>query len=406
MSDPVDWREELFSRRTLGVRLGLDRIRAVDAVLGQPGRGVPVAHVVGTNGKGSTAAMLAHGLSRAGRRVGLYTSPHLHRVGERVRIDGEAVADVRIQTTTTRVVEAERQAGVRLSFFEVITLAGLIAFAEAGVDVIVLEAGLGGRLDATRVRRSTITLVSRIGLDHQRYLGDTLEAVAEEKAAVIHRDAPAWSVAQAPVVVQVLERAARAAGTTLEWAKPLAAAPLAGAHQRDNAGLALAGLRHFVASASASLLEGTRWPGRLESIPCGRGELVFDVAHNVDGVERLVEHFGGDPPAAVVFGCMGDKDVDAMLDALGRLGRPVWWVPPPAEGAMAPPTARGGVPARVFASTEDPALFAARDRILDEGGRVLVCGSHFLVARLRARALQIDPQAIDAAGLHDPVLRK
>jgi dihydrofolate synthase/folylpolyglutamate synthase len=217
-------------------------------------------------------------------------------------------------------------------------------------------------------------------------------------------------VEQAPEVARVLERAA--APTTLAWVQPLARAPLPGSHQRSNAALALAAVRHFDGEAGPEALEGVRWPARLESVAAGPGEWVFDVAHNLDGIEAIAEHLGrpGDRgqarPDAIVFGCMADKDVQAMLGALGRLGSSVWWVPPPGEGAMSAPTDARGLVARAFDGPDDPDLGAACERVLAGGGRVLVCGSHFLVGRLRAMALGITAARVDPSDLSDPLLRK
>lgn len=398
-----DWREALFARRTMGVRPGLDAIRAADSELGQPGEGRPTVHIVGTNGKGSTAAMLEHALRGAGRRTGLYTSPHLHRVGERIRIDGQPVADSVVQAAADAVLSSESRAGRALSFFEVLTLAALWVFEREAVDVLVLEAGLGGRLDATRVRTSAVTLITRIGMDHQAYLGDTLSAIAAEKGAVMHRGAPAWTEAQDPAAADVLRAQAARVGTRLTQVEPLSRAPrgLPGLHQRHNGALALAGARFFAPETPVAALDGVRWPGRIERVTLNDGEVIFDVAHNLEGVEALADHLEAEGLTVdtLVFGCMADKPGAAMLTRLRGLGAgEMWWVDPRDEGSHAAPD---GVDRRFDA--RDRAVEAQlRDRTRGTE-RVLICGSHFLVARLREALLEVEQP--DAPELTDPVAR-
>ncbi len=398
-----DWREALFARRTMGVRPGLAAIRAVDGELGQPGEGLPMAHIVGTNGKGSTAAMLEHALRGAGWRTGLFTSPHLHRVGERIRVDGRPVPDAVVQAASDAVLASEARAGRPLSFFEVLTLAALWVFERESVDVLILEAGLGGRLDATRVRTSAVTLVARIGLDHQAYLGDTMASIAAEKGAVMHAGAPAYTVAQPPAAMAVLRAQAEAVGTSLVEVGALDRAPegLPGDHQRHNGALALAGARHFEPGLAPASLDGVRWPGRIERVRLGDAEVLFDVAHNADGIEALAGHLEreGLPVDTVVLGCMADKPGAVMLARLGRLGAArIWWVEPRPEGSHPAPE---GVDARFRA--HDPALLDALGERLSGTERVLICGSHFLVADLRAWLLEVGEA--DDPGLTDPLRR-
>lgn len=398
------WQQALFERRNLGVKLDLGAVRAVYARLGAPAAGIPTIHVVGTNGKGSTAALAAHALRRRGARVGLYTSPHLHRVGERVRIDGAALADAALQGLCDAVLAAESAGPRALTFFEVLTLAGLLAFETGGVEAIVLEAGLGGRLDATRVARRAVTLVTPIALDHTQYLGPTIAAIAGEKAAVMEDGAPAWSAPQVPEAESVLRAAAERWGVALEFVEPLARAPvgLAGEHQRVNGALALAGARVLDAGVTAADLDGVVWPGRLERVAVGAGTVVFDVGHNPHGIAALVEHLRGTPARrAVIFGCLADKDAATMVATLATLACPLWLVPPPgvASESLALVVDRG---AELFSSVDAPELAAAQARWLAMGGEVIVCGSHHLVGALRGRLLG---SAADARPLTDPLSR-
>ncbi|PRQ07303.1 bifunctional folylpolyglutamate synthase/dihydrofolate synthase [Enhygromyxa salina] len=419
----VDWRVALFARRTIGVRLGLDAIeRVLDALL--PGlRERPpftVVQIVGTNGKGSTAAMLDHGLRQLGPGlgheqgrgpVGLFTSPHLERIGERIRVDGQAIADEQVQAGVDRLAAVEATLGVALTFFEVLTAIALLRFVDAGCKVVVLEAGLGGRLDATSAVRADVVGFARFGLDHQAYLGDTLEQIAAEKAAVIRRALPVFSVEQPTAARLAIEDRAREFGAALSFVTPLAAPPvgLRGPHQRHNGALALALLGQLVPAATLAHLDGVRWAGRLEQVGVGDGELWLDVAHNLDGVEALCAALRGLLiwPDAIVFGTMADKPAPAMAAMLRELG-PLWLVPPAGEGAYdLGGFAEPGEPR--YSSAGDRALLDAMRRRLAAGARLVVCGSHFLVGVIRA---QLAPSTaaggvcLDGPELSDPVSRR
>ncbi len=407
------WQRELFERRSIGVHLGLDVIRAAYRRLGEPASKLPAVHVVGTNGKGSTSAMVAHGLRRAGRRVGLFTSPHLHRVGERIRIDGEPLADPALERWIDEVLTVERGGALpaRLSFFELLTLAGLLAFVDAKVDVAVVECGLGGRLDATRVASSVLTLVTPIALDHQRWLGPDLEAIAGEKAAVMENRAPTISAAQDPIAAAVLGRAAERWQTPLRYADLAPRAPegLPGAHQRQNAGLALAALEHLLGEASMTLLDGVRWPGRLESVAVGGGRMLFDVAHNPHGVAALSRHLAETPAAGgrlIVFGAMLGKEAPTMVRELASLGAPMLLVPPADREGWDPSALAAEIAGRpqvlTASSVDAPEATGPIREHLARGGEVVVCGSCYLVGAIRGRAIG---EAADGLLLADPMPR-
>jgi dihydrofolate synthase/folylpolyglutamate synthase len=412
MSGPIPgWQQALFERRTMGIRLGLEVVRAAFDALDRPAGTIPAVHVVGTNGKGSTAAMTAHGLARAGKRVGLYTSPHLHRVGERVRIDGVALTDeaLRVEVEAVLAIEAAGALPRALTFFEILTLAAMRAFAAAKVEVIVLEAGLGGRLDATRIGSFVVTLITSISRDHMALLGSTLAAIAGEKAAVMEHGAPTFSVQQVPEVEAVLRATALKFGASLTFVEALAAAPagLVGAHQRWNGALALAALRRLVPGAEATLLDGVRWPGRLERARIGGGEVVFDVGHNVDGIAALAGHLRGIAAPRggrlIVFGCMSDKEGPAMVALLAGLGARLWVVSPGDHEGWSPAAlAAGVVGVEPRGRADDPSLLAELSAALAAGVEVVICGSHYLVGGLRAALLG---EASDRVSLSDPLPR-
>ncbi|MCB9566389.1 MAG: bifunctional folylpolyglutamate synthase/dihydrofolate synthase [Myxococcales bacterium] len=411
------WQRELFARRTYGVRMGLDVVREAHALLGRPASAIPAVHVVGTNGKGSTAAMVAHGLRGRGRRVGLYTSPHLHRVGERVQIDGEALADEALREEVDAVLAVDRGGALErpLTFFEILTLAALRAFERREVEIAVVECGLGGRLDATRLASAVLTLFTPIAIDHVAFLGPDLAAIAGEKAAVLEGRSLGLSAPQAPEAAAVLRRAAAAAGAELRFVEPAPRAPqgLAGAHQRVNAGLALAALGVLEGAEAAAIerLDGVRWPGRLEAIERGGGRVLLDVAHNLHGIEALAEHLRARPEPAggrlILFGCMGDKEGPAMAAALASVGAPLLLVPPgeqegwsaAALAAELPP----GVEIEAAPTLADPRVDAAIERRLAAGGEVVICGSCYLVGALRGRLLGA---VSDPLALADPLPRR
>jgi dihydrofolate synthase/folylpolyglutamate synthase len=444
----------LFARRAQGMKLGLQAVTEAWHALGRPGDGIPTIHVVGTNGKGSTSVMCAtalQGLRRVGHGpIGLFTSPHLHHVSERVRLDGVPCDDAALESAVRRVLACEQEAGPFrdgdvhrvLTFFEILTLAALLVFADHGVSAMVLEAGLGGRLDATRIVPADIVVITRIGLDHQVFLGDTLPEIAAEKAGAIRPGVQVVTTSQAPEVMRTLQASALANGTSIELAAPLAEAPAAlrGPHQRENAGLAAHAVLGFlravrarragredVASVFTSADEGqvtaafagVVWPGRFEirAWPNGarattRATVVFDVAHNLQGIETLTrtwtECFPA-PPDLILFGCLADKDAEGMWRVLPRAGLRLV-VPPPREGAHSF-VPRVGEGVRV-AGPDDLRVWSALERVAANGGRVLVCGSFFLVAALRARILRGEalagPEATnraDTLDLSDPVPR-
>ncbi len=379
--------EALFSRRAVGIRLGLEAVDAVYVALGRPAAAVPAIHIVGTNGKGSTAAMIDHALRGHGLRVGLFTSPHLHRVAERVRVGGVPDDDDALEAAAARVLAVEQRVTLPrpLSFFEVLTLAAWQRFAEANVDVIVAEAGMGGRHDATRLCEARVVAIASVDLDHQAWLGDTRAAIAAEKVAVARAGVPVFTVQQVPEVLAVLREHTAAIGAPLTVVDALEVSPrgLVGEHQRHNAALALAAARVIVPAVERADLDGVVWPGRFERIAHRGGTLVLDVAHNPAGVAALLgalaEH---EKDAAIAVGTVADKDVGAIVWALERSGRPWAWVDLRGFGTTGARAEGAPMVLEDLAS-----LLAWVDDRIAEGGSACVCGSHVLIAAVRARVL-------------------
>jgi dihydrofolate synthase/folylpolyglutamate synthase len=398
VTDPHRYLERL---EPLSMRFGLARVeRALDA-LGRPERSYRVLHVGGTNGKGSTCAMAAAALAAAGHRVGLYTSPHLVHFEERIQVAGQPIAEADLAARVDEVVRAcpWHEAGGpadRLTYFEFATLVGLAHFAHTGCDVAVVEVGLGGRLDATNAIFPAVTAVARIGLDHVSLLGDTVEAIAAEKAGIFKRDVPAVvHSAQPPGALPVLRAEAARRGAPFQVAPADVPGPvaLAGPHQRGNAGLAAAALRALRGTGVAvpdeaivAGIAGARWPGRLEEV----GGVWLDGAHNVQGAAALTEALGGlfpGRPVEVVLGVLSDKDLDGMVTALAPIVRRVHAVAPRSIRArsaaeVAAAAVAQGIPAEVHSGLPD-ALSRAR-ALAGAEGVVCVAGSLYLVGEARA----------------------
>lgn len=386
----------LYARVPLGMRLGLEGMREACARAGHPERAFAAVHVAGTNGKGSTSAMIASIARASGLRTGLYTSPHLVRFAERIRIDGEPIADPELAA----LLDEALTIGHDLSFFETATLAAFLAFARAKVDLAVVEVGIGGRLDATNVLPSPrCAAITRIAFDHQDRLGDTLEAIAREKAGIAK---PAVPVVLGPLEGTVRDAAVeviRGAGATVLDAAPESALPedasvgLPGAHQRENARVAwtMAEVLGIAAPARVAGLSRARWPGRLEAITATRagleGPWLLDGAHNPDGVAALVRSLAEDPPAALVFGALADKPWPEMLDGLAALDLPRFYAPPEGRAPARPEDLAALLPGEPCASLE-LALAAARRRA-GPGKRIVVCGSLYLVGAARAVLLEL-----------------
>ena len=330
--DPLSY---LFSLEQFGIKFGLDNIRAIVERLGRPDRAFASIHVAGTNGKGSVTAMVDAALRAAGHRSARYTSPHLIDLTERFVIDGcpvarepliSAAADVREAVEDLR---ANGTLEVQPTFFEVTTAIAFELFRRAGVEVAVLEVGLGGRLDATNVVSPVATAITSIAVDHERFLGDTIAAIASEKAGIIKDGVP---VVVGPLPREAFDVIVAVAG---EHRAPLVRASsedvaaytvgLPGDHQRSNAAVAVRLLTVVaeggIAVPRAAVAEGLAhpaWPGRLDErrLPDGR-ELLLDAAHNPAGAAALASYLSTDPvKRPLVFAVMRDKDVDGMFAVL------------------------------------------------------------------------------------------
>ena len=375
-------KHDLFPRLGHGVKWGLERTRVLLAALGEPHRRYASIHIGGTNGKGSVAAMCASVLRESGLRTGLYTSPHLCDFRERIQVDGRPVDREALARVAARLDAAVDRVGP--TFFEATTALAFGVFADREVDVALVEVGLGGRLDATNVIAPEVTCITNISLDHADYLGPTVEDIAREKAGIIKPGVPLHtSETSRPVRRLLRERAERVGApfravdpdrdirrlelsgtrTSLRvasgaWGELELSVPLAGEHQATNAALAARTLESLPAAlrparrAVVGGLAGVSWPGRVQRVAREGVTWIFDVAHNVAGMEALAATLRSlDPPRPMVVlaGILGDKDWGGMLPGLlAVVDGAVLTQPPSAPGE------RRWDPDRVAASLAPP----------------------------------------------------
>jgi dihydrofolate synthase/folylpolyglutamate synthase len=405
------WLAYLETLHPKAIALGLERVRAVHGRL-VPAPACPVVTITGTNGKGSTAAFVERMLSAGGYRVGLYASPHLLRYNERVRIGGTEASDAEL-CAAFAAVETVRQ-DVPLTYFEFGTLAALWLFARERTDALVLEVGLGGRLDAVNIIDADVAVVTTVAIDHTAYLGSTREDIGREKAGIFRAGRPA--ICGDPHPPATLIEHARAIGASLllsgvdfgavaqagQWRyfgpagtrHGLPYPALRGTYQLANAAAALTALDALRPRLPVSMgavreaLVGIDLPGRFQVLP-GRPATVLDVAHNAQAAIALADTLatmGFHPRTLAVLGIMADKDIDAVIAALkSRVDQ--WLVAslPPPRGAKAPALRRhleqAGVAATAILSFDDAgAAYRAAREIASEADRIIVFGSFLTVA--------------------------
>lgn len=332
-------------------QLGLDRVTALLSSLGDPHRNMPPAfHVAGTNGKGSTCAFLRAGLEAAGLRVHMFTSPHLVRYNERIRLAGTLIDDAQLAEVMGRVLDANDAAGA--SLFEVNTAAAFLAFAETPADACIVEVGLGGRHDATNVVEQPLACgIASVGVDHEAFLGDQLAGIAVEKAGIAKRGVPLVSLAQPAEAQRAIIATAADNGAPLhlegrDWTvDPTLRPALPGAHQVRNANLALMMLAVQTAlpvsrAAFEAGLAIANWPARFQRLPNGpltNGlETWLDGAHNADAAAALAALLAEQGPMHIVLGMLAGKDAGSIVEQLRPHARSLTFVPVPDHEAHDP----------------------------------------------------------------------
>ena len=409
-----------------GGNYGIDRMRVFAAALGHPERSVPCIHIAGTNGKGSVAAMVESILRAAGWRVGLYTSPHLVRVGERVQVDRQPLTDDEVaafvrelQPVSDRIAASHPE--LRPSFFELMTAMAFLRFGRQRCDIAVIEVGLGGRLDATNIVSPQVAAITSIGLDHCEYLGNEIAQIAAEKAGIVKPRVP-LVIGRMPREAEKVIRAVAAqvgapVGSVAERygdsAGEFPATNLAGEYQRWNAAtatlvtLALPPKWRIGEAAIRCGLATVRWPGRWERVSVGDRTVILDASHNPEGAEvlaanlaRLVAETGQRP--IVVVGVLGEVRAKPLLEAIGRHACEVHFVVPTDPRAcgyealekLVPPDFRGAV---VRDTVEH--IFPAPNTctLAPASVPVVVTGSIYLLGEVMARL-----ECLDRSGCPQP----
>lgn len=393
--------------------LVLDRVwRLLDA-LGNPQNDLPpVIHLAGTNGKGSTQAMIRAGLEAAGQRVHAYTSPHLARFHERIRLAGTLITEDHLAAVLDECYAAND--GAQITYFEITTCAALLAMARTPADYTLLEVGLGGRLDATNVvDRPALTVITPVSIDHEQFLGDTLAKIAFEKAGIIKRGVPCVVGPQPEDALDVIEDRARALGAPLlahgqHWhvseergrlifqdetgLLDLPLPNLPGAHQIENAGAALAALRHLKLGDAAfeEAVSQANWPARMQRLASGPlvdaangAELWLDGGHNAAAGQALARHLASLPqrPTHLICGMLNTKDISGYLSPLADVAQTLTAVSIPGEVNTLPAetTAQASNAVGLSATSADSVVEAVHQITASSpDARILICGSLYL----------------------------
>lgn len=339
-----------------GMKPGLENSLRLAALAGNPHERLRFIHVAGTNGKGSTCAMLESIYRAAGLRVGLYTSPHLVSFRERIQVSRQFISESEVVRFTASAADWLKSfpGDFQPTFFELVTCMALTHFANERCDLVIWETGLGGRLDATNIVTPLASVITNIAFDHTQWLGDTLAKITAEKAGILKPGIPVVTAADAPEALAVISEVARDSGSPLTIVTPgddchqfvsQVSLPLLGEHQRTNAALAVATVRtlaHQIPVPDESIrrgLEEVRWPGRLQVLQHGEQTILLDGAHNPAGIatlrDALAKHFAGREPVLVI-GMLADKDWREIVRLLAPIANRILVVPVASHRSLAP----------------------------------------------------------------------
>lgn len=397
------------------IDLTLDRVERLLAALGHPERSLPpVIHIAGTNGKGSTQAMIRAGLEGAGHTVHAYTSPHLARFHERIRLAGALIGEAELSALLDECITANGPDAI--TFFEATTCAAMLAFSRIPADYLLLEVGLGGRLDATNVvEKPALTIITPVSMDHQQYLGDTVALIAGEKAGIIKRGVPVIVGPQHPEGLEVIEaRAARMGAQVFAQGQhwhcfedrgrmvfqdengllDLPLPNLPGPHQIENAGAALMALRVLNAGVAEACVTRAEWPARMQRLRHGplvgaapKVELWLDGGHNPAGGQAIAATLARMPkrPTHLICGMLNTKDIAGYLRPLGPHVASLAAVSIPGEAATLPASATcaAALSAGMVAVEAGSVLEALQAIVaVDPEARVLICGSLYLAGQV------------------------
>lgn len=391
----------LYGLQSRGMKFGLRNIRALAQSVGNPHTTFPSIHVAGTNGKGSTSAFIASIFTESGYKTGLYTSPHLVRFTERIRINGIEIQEDRLVEYVKRLRPMIER--LHATFFEATTCIAFQYFADECVDIAVIETGLGGRLDSTNIVHPLVSVITNVALDHQEYLGKTIAKIAREKAGIIKHGVPCITASEDEEALAILHRIAAKKGSQLIEARRYAMKNvklgLAGEHQKRNAVLASIAVGSVMsrysffpnlsnATARRGLMrvrQNTGIRGRLERV--GK-RFILDVAHNPDAIRRLMESLSRATRrnVTVVFGVMKDKEYASMIEPLARIAKRFITVAPTTKRALASKEV-ALLARRSCERTFDCGTVARglkRARAVARGGTILVTGSNYVVGEALA----------------------
>lgn len=382
----LDW---LYSAQMFGIKLGLAGMSHLLECCGVSRPHARVIHVAGTNGKGSTCAFAESVARAAGYKTGLFTSPHLVRFNERIRVAGQCISDADAARLINHLRDLVADWETPPTFFELTLALAMLYFEEQGVEIIILETGLGGRLDATNAVPKDVAVLTPIGMDHTQFLGSSLYEIAHEKAAIFSWHRPALTAPQQPEAMRAIHEAAHACDVDYRVIAEECELPLglAGAHQRQNAALALVALRalpHFLCSEEelAHGLATTCWPGRFEELMPG---VILDGAHNPPAMHTLVscwqQRFGS-VRARCIFAGSADKDLDSVLELLAPIVEE--WVLPPVSSPRILPQAELSAKVRATGASRMSTPASLAEAVADLREPTLICGSFFLLGEVMA----------------------
>jgi dihydrofolate synthase/folylpolyglutamate synthase len=387
--EAIEW---LFSTQMFGIKLGLDGARRLlREYLAFPAHDTQVIHVAGTNGKGSTCAMIDSIARACGRRSGLFTSPHLIDFRERIQVSGRQIPEENCAAMLSELRPICERMDAHPTFFEITLVLAMRWFRDCGCELIVLETGMGGRLDATTAVPADVCVITPIGMDHMQWLGDTIGKIAAEKAGILVAGKPAISAPQVPAARVVLEQQANETRAPLEFVEePLLGYPLAlaGAHQQWNAALAVAALH----AAGLPLredsvrygLSNVIWPGRFEEIQPG---VILDGAHNPHSASILAQTwrmiFPGKKPT-LIFSAVASKDISGILEILAPLAARIMFCPVDSPRAVPTDELATCLPQDAPPHEKHDHFAAAFTAAKTHDDPLLVAGSLFLVGEARA----------------------
>ncbi len=375
----------LYSIQRFGIKLGLENIQRLIAALHLDLSGEKIIHVAGTNGKGSVCAMIDAICRAAGYRTGLFTSPHLITFRERIKVNGEMISESCVAQNLIAIRDLVVDWEPHPTFFEIATALALRYFSDAKIDILILETGLGGRLDATNAVQSNVSVITPIDLDHQQWLGDSIEKIAAEKAGIIKPRIPVVSAPQLPEAERIIRERAKACEAPLQFVtESHERVALAGAHQKQNAALAIAALRagkiDINEAAISRGLELVEWPARFQRWD---ERTIIDGAHNPSGAKILAQTWReifGDKRATLILAVLADKDANDICRALAPITQRMLLPQIRTERALAPQllekTFREVAPE--ISMSILPSIAAALDEARKYPAPILITGSlHF-----------------------------